>query len=90
MTDAGGDATVRALIPPAGLALGPEEYAARHGHEWGCFSFHRYHYRDAALGAWVHRLGEVLADAAELELCRDRYLTAEERAAVARAEAEGF
>ena len=72
------------------LSLSPEEYAARHGHEWGCFSFHLYRYRDPALGAWVRRVGEILDSAAELEQCRARHLTAQELADIRQQESEGF
>jgi hypothetical protein len=72
------------------LRMTPEEYAARHGHEWECFGLRLYRYRDPALGAWVRRLGEILFDGAELERCRRRILTAEEYAEVKRREAEEF
>jgi len=88
--DREGDALVRELFAPADLAMSPEEYAARHAHEWGCFSFHRYRYRDPALGAWVRRLGEIFSSDEELDRCRQRYLTGPELAAVERSEAEGF
>jgi hypothetical protein len=70
--------------------MSPEEYAARHAQSWGCFSLHQYHYRDAALGAWVRRLGEILSNADELEQCRQRFLTPDELAAVRKQEAEGL
>lgn len=72
------------------LRLTPEEYAARHGHRWGCFSYHLYRYRDQALGAWVRRLGEILSDDDELERCRQRFLTPQELAAVRADSAGGF
>ena len=68
----------------------PEEYAARYGHRWGCFSLHQYRYRDAILAAWVSRLGEILCTEGELERCRQRFLTPNELVEVQRQEAEAF
>ncbi len=85
-----GDELVRELFSPADLRLTPEEYAARHAHEWACFSFHLYRYQDDELGTWVRRLGEVLFDQRELEDCRRRFLTPQELAAVKQREAEAF
>jgi hypothetical protein len=85
-----GDSVVRLMFSDADLQLSPEEYAARHAHQWLCFSYHRYRYRDPALGAWVRRVGELLFDEEELEHCRRRILTSEELAEVRRQEAEGF
>lgn len=70
--------------------MSPEEYAARHAHQWGCFSLHQYRYADPALEAWVRRLGEILISKAEIEKYRHRFLTAEELASVKRDEAEEF
>jgi hypothetical protein len=70
--------------------MSPEEYAARHAHSWGCFSFHRYGYRDPVLGAWFRRAGEILLDEGEVERCRLRFLTPEELATVRRQEAEEY
>jgi hypothetical protein len=84
------DEIVKQMFSQADLAMSPEEYAARHGHRWGCFSYHRYRYRDPALGAWIRRVGEILFDEGELERCRRHILTPEELAEVRRQEAEGF
>jgi len=73
-----GDWIARQFFSPADFQLSPEEYAARHAHEWGCFYCHLYRFQDATLGAWVRRLGEILFADAELEQCRQRFLTAEE------------
>jgi hypothetical protein len=86
--DREGDWDVLQLFSDADRALPPEEYAARRGHLWLCFSFHRYRYRDPALGAWVKRVGELLFDDDELERWRRRLLTPEERAEIARQQAE--
>jgi hypothetical protein len=84
------DEAVRRIIGEERLRLSPEEYAARYIHLWGCFSFDRFAYRDPALGAWVHRLGELFRDSEEVERCRELFLTPEELAEVRRQEAEGL
>ena len=88
--DEDADWIVRQMFSEADLAHSPEEYAARHAHEWGCFSYHRYRYRDPALGAWIGRLGAILSSEGEIERCRQRFLTAEELGDVRRQAAEGF
>jgi len=85
-----GDWIVLQFFSPADLQQSPEEYAARHAHEWGCFSFHEYRYQDPALGAWVRRLGEILFTEGEVERCRQRFLTPPELTEVRRREAEEF
>lgn len=85
-----GDWIARQMFSEADLRLSPEEYAARHAHEWGCFSYHLYRYRDPVLGEWVRRLGEILFTDGEVERCRRLYLTPEELEAVRQHEAEGF
>jgi hypothetical protein len=85
-----GDWLARQFFVPADLQMSPEEYAARHAHEWGCFSFHLWSFRDPALGAWFRRLGEILFTEGEVERCRQRFLTPEELAEVRRQEAEDF
>lgn len=85
-----GDWLARQFFSPTDLQMSPEEYAARHGHEWGCFSFHLYRYRDPVLGAWVRRLGEILSIEGEVERCRLRFLNPEELAKVRHQETEEF
>jgi len=46
----------RELFP---LDMSPEEYAARHRHEWLCFSFDDYRYADPELDRWIQRLGDI-------------------------------
>ena len=70
--------------------MSPEEYAARHAHLIGCFSLHRYRYRDPVLGAWVRRLGEILSSASEVERCQHQFLGPEEWAAIRKQEAAGL
>jgi hypothetical protein len=88
--DEEGDWIARQFVSPADLQLSPEEYAARHAHLLGCFSFHLYRYRDPVLGAWVRRLGEILSTEGEVERCRRLFLTPEELATVRKQQAEGF
>ncbi len=85
-----GDDLVRQFFSPENLRQSPEEYAARHAHEWGCFAFHFYRFRDPELGAWVRRFGEIFSSEKELDSFRSLFLTAEELAEVKRQEAEGF
>jgi hypothetical protein len=85
-----GDWIAQQFFSPADLRTSPEEYAARHAHSWGCFSFHRYGYRDPVLGAWVRRVGEIFSNEGEVERCRLRFLTPEELATAWRQEAEEF
>jgi hypothetical protein len=83
-----GDWLAWQFLSPQDLRMSPEEYAARHAHLWDCFSLDRYRYKDAVLGAWVRRLGEILCTEGELERCRLRFLTPEELSAVRRQVAE--
>lgn len=85
-----GDWIARQFLSADDLRMSPEEYAARHAHHWGCFSLHQYRYADPALGAWVHRLGEILFSVEEVEHCRRRFLTADELAEVRKEKAKGF
>lgn len=85
-----GDWIARQFFSDADLRMTPEEYAARHAHEWGCFSLHQHWYTDPVLGAWVRRLGEILFSADEVERCRQRFLTPAELAEVRRRAAEEF
>ena len=88
--DAEGDWLARQCFSETDLQMSPEEYAARHAHQWGCFSFHRYHYLDPVLGRWVRRLGEILFTEGEVARWRSQFLTPEERAQVCREEDEAF
>jgi len=85
-----GDWIARQFLSPEDLQQSPEEYAARHAHLWGCFSLHQYRYTDPQLGAWVHRLGEILSSQEEIERCRRRFLTPEQLAAIRREQADSF
>jgi hypothetical protein len=88
MADPGRERDARELFP---FAMSPEEYAARHAHEWYCFSFDDYRYADPVMERWIHRLGDILfrrEGAPSVAELRERYLTAAERAAVAAREKE--
>ena len=88
--DEEGDWIVRQFISAADLRLDPEEYVARHAHALGPFSFHFHRFRDAALGAWVRRVGELLASDEEVTRCRGLFLSTDEREVARRQEAEDF
>jgi hypothetical protein len=85
-----GDWTARQFFSPADLLLSPEEYIARHAHLVGCFALHRFRYRDAELGAWVRRVGELFFSENDIDRCRALFLTPAELEEVQRREAEGF
>ena len=60
----------------------PEEYAARHAHQWLCFSFDDYRYTDPALQQWIHRLGDIFfqrESTPTIEELRARHLNDDER-----------
>jgi hypothetical protein len=66
------------------LDMSPEEYAARHGHGWLCFSFSSYRFRNERLDAWIQRLGEIFSTPGLLEKCRQEILTPEDMEEVRR------
>jgi hypothetical protein len=80
------DLDVDALFP--WRETSPENYAARHAHCIGCYSFHLMRFRDPEIGRWARRLGEILTDAEEMERCRREYLTPQECAEVQKAIAD--
>lgn len=57
IADPGREAMAREIFP---MTMTPEEYAAREGYRWVCFSFDDYRYSDGALTEWIHRLGDIL------------------------------
>jgi hypothetical protein len=85
-----GDWIAQQFFSPEDLRMSPEEYAARHAHALGCFSFHLYRYRDPALGAWVRRVAEILTTEGEVERCRQRYLSPEELASLRLQDTQGL
>ncbi|MBY0525916.1 MAG: hypothetical protein K2R98_21160 [Gemmataceae bacterium] len=88
--DKDGDWIAREFFSESDLKMPPEEWAARHAHLLACFSLHLYRYKDATLGAWVRRLGEIFTTEGEIERCRHRFLTEEELASVRQQQAEDF
>lgn len=73
------------------LDMTPEEYAARHAHQWWCFSFDNYRYREERMDAWIQRLGDIFFrrnGAPSIDELRLRFLTEGERAEIAAREAE--
>ncbi|HYM59457.1 MAG TPA: hypothetical protein VEZ11_01050, partial [Thermoanaerobaculia bacterium] len=73
----------RELFP---IAMSPDEYAARHAHQWYCFSFDDYRYSDPGLDRWVQRLGDILFErdgAPSIDELRARYLSEDERRQIA-------
>ena len=88
--DRGYEEQARLLFP---LDQSPEEYAARHAHEWGCFSFDEYRFSDERLDAWIQRLGDIFFrrnGAPSVGDLRRRFLTVDDRAAIALREREEF
>jgi transposase len=60
----------------------PEEYAARFGHGWYCFSFGEVRFSDPSVDAWIQRLNDIffgLNSAPTIPELRAKLLTAEER-----------
>ena len=55
-----------------------EEYAAREGHGWVCFSFGEYRYEDAELNEWIHTLDDIFFTPGELQRVQEMILNAEE------------
>ena len=86
--DPGREADARRMFP---FDISPDEYAARHAHEWYCFSFDDYRYADPAIDCWIQRLGDILFQregAPSLDDLRAKYLGDEERQAIERRQAE--
>jgi len=59
-------------------SMSAEEYAARYGRNWFCFSFGEYVYPDPVLNEWVHALDDILFEPGRLERVERRYLTEDE------------
>lgn len=85
-----GEPLLRQFFSPDDLRLHPEEYAARHSHEWGCFSFHLYRYSDVELGNWIRSVGALLFNIEEVARCQEKYLSPAELARVRCRESEEF
>ena len=70
--------------------LPPEEWAARYGHTVGASSLDQYRYATPGLDEWIQRVHVVLRSPSLLGRCRDMFLTAEERARIAKETGEGL
>lgn len=81
------EAAAREIFP---LNLSPEEYAAREGVNWGCFSFADYRYRDEKLDAWLQELGAIFFTPGRLHECQEALLTPDELRQVREREQEEF
>jgi hypothetical protein len=60
----------------------PEEYAARFGHGWYCFSFGEVRFSDPAVDAWIQRFNDILFGlngAPTIAELRAKLLTPDER-----------
>ncbi len=55
-----------------------EEYAAREGHRWACFSFGEYRYSEAGLDEWIHTLDDIFFIPGELQRVREKMLSTQE------------
>lgn len=69
-------ADAEALFPYR--AMSAEEYAAREGAGWVCFSFDDYIYENQELNAWLHTLGDILFTPGRLAEVQRKYLTPDE------------
>ena len=76
-----------------GEGLSPEEYAARHAHQWMCFSLGEYRYLDPVIDSWISRLNDIFFrrnGAPTVQELRVRYLSPEERQRIEQEEREPF
>lgn len=76
----GREAHARDLFPYRDVTA--EEYAAREGANWLCFSFGNYVYSDPELNEWIHTLDDVFFTPGRMDEVRQEWLTPEELAAV--------
>jgi len=84
--DAGREADAIEMFPYRTSSV--EEYAARRGHGWICFSFDDYRYRDEVLDRWIAALGAILRTPGRLAQCQEKWLSTAELAQVRAEEAE--
>ena len=64
-------------------SMTPEEYAAREGHNWLCFSFDDYLYATQELNEWMHTLGDIFFTEGRLHSAQEKYLRQAELAQIA-------
>src|SRR5262245_39300541 len=67
-----------------------EEYAAREGHRWLCFSFGECRYSDPDLNEWIHTLDDIFFTDGELQRTQERLLSPAELEQVRRESEEPF
>jgi hypothetical protein len=65
-----------------------EEYAAREGPFWVCFSFGSYIYEDPVLNEWIHTLDDILFEPGRLEQLQRKFMSEAEIAELRRKAAE--
>ncbi len=63
-------------------SMSPEEYAAREGHNWVCFSFDDFIYPSPELNEWVHSLGDIFFTEGRLSEAKEKCLTPSELAQI--------
>lgn len=56
-----------------------EEFVAVDGLGWMDFRFKNYRYQDPQLDAWIQEVGAILASPVQVEACRQKYLSEEQR-----------
>ena len=62
--------------------LSAEEYAARQGWRYGCFSLGKYVYQDPDLNEWIHTLDDIFNTTGKLEELQIKFLTPEELSSI--------
>jgi hypothetical protein len=67
------DADARRLFPYRTMSA--EEYAARHGSSWVCFSFGDYVYEDEALNEWIHTVDDIFFIPGRMQEAERKYLS---------------
>jgi len=58
-------------------SVSADEYAAREGHRWVCFSYGEYIYPDEELNEWIHTLDDIFSTPGKIKELRLKYLTPE-------------
>ena len=79
LADAGREEFAKTMVAEG---FSPEEYAARFGHGWYCFSFGEVRFSDPAVDAWIQRLKDIffgLNGAPTIAELRAKLLTLEKR-----------
>lgn len=61
------------------IEMPAEEFVAVDGLGWMGFRFKNFRYQDLQLDAWIQEVGAILASPQQVEACRQKYLTEEQR-----------